>query len=102
MPDTSASLLERLQSRPDEESWRQRQGRPAATGGGDFLRSLEQLEDPASDLSRGWDLDHDRHVARRLLEMIQPDFEAGTWQAFRRVALDGVKPRAVAAELGVT
>ena len=82
--------------------WRSRQGRPAAAGGSDFLQTLDQLEDANSGLSRLWDEEHDRHVAARLLEMIRPEFEPKTWQAFRRTALDGAAPNQVAAELGLS
>lgn len=82
--------------------WRSRRGHPAAVGGSDPAALLEQLADPRSDLNRLWDQEHDRHVARRLLELIQPEFEPTTWQAFQRTALDGVKPALVAAELGVS
>ena len=44
---------------------------------------LDRLEDPASDLSRLWDEEHDRHVVRRLLECIQSDFEPTTWRTFQ-------------------
>jgi RNA polymerase sigma-70 factor (ECF subfamily) len=82
--------------------WRARQHRPAATGDSDFLRVLEQLESPDSDLARHWDREHDRHVAARLLAMIQPEFEPLTWQAFRRTTLDGLEGAAAAAELGLS
>jgi RNA polymerase sigma-70 factor (ECF subfamily) len=82
--------------------WKAQRLRPAATGDSDFLEVLAQLEDPASGLSRLWDQEHDAHVGRRLLEMIEPQFEAKTWTAFRRVALDGAAADAVAAELGMS
>jgi RNA polymerase sigma factor (sigma-70 family) len=82
--------------------WRARRIRPAAAGGSDFLRVLSELEDPASGLSRDWDREHDLHVTRRLLELLRPRFAPKTWQAFRRVALEGADPDAVAAELGLT
>ena len=82
--------------------WRARQTRPLATGDSDLARKLNELEDPHSALSQRWDRAHDRHVARRLLKLIEPEFEATTWQAFRRVALDGAEPAAVAAELGIS
>jgi len=79
-----------------------RRGRPLATGDSRIGLMLTQLEDPESNLSREWDRDHDRHVTQQLLELIRPRFEPATWEAFRRVALDGASPDAVAAELGLT
>ena len=63
---------------------------------------LGQLEDPASGLTKIWNDDHDRHVTRKLLEMLRPEFEPATWQAFQRFALDGLSAAEVARELGVT
>ena len=82
--------------------WKGRRTKPVATGGSEFLQMLDQLEDPASGLSKLWDQEHDQHVARRLLELIRPSFEPKTWRAFQRVALDGAPPDAVAAELGLS
>jgi RNA polymerase sigma-70 factor, ECF subfamily len=82
--------------------WRSRQTRPLATGGSDLLQRLNELEDPHSDLSRLWDREHDAHVVRRLLQGIEKDFEPATWQAFRRLVLDGVAAGAVAAELAMS
>src|SRR5437763_29648 len=69
--------------------WRARQSRPIATGDSDFVKMLDELEDPRSGLSQLWDQQHDQHVARRLMELVQPQFEPATWRAFRRVVLDG-------------
>jgi RNA polymerase sigma-70 factor (ECF subfamily) len=63
---------------------------------------LEQLADPNSDLSRQWDEEHNRHVIRRLLELIEGEFTPTTIAAFRRVVLDQQKPAVVAAELGIS
>jgi RNA polymerase sigma-70 factor (ECF subfamily) len=90
-------LVHRLQA-----FFRSRQSRPHATGGSEGGVLLEQLADPASELSRLWDQEHDRHVAHRLLAGIQPEFEATTWRAFQRTTLEGVKPAVVAVELGVS
>jgi hypothetical protein len=49
---------------------------------------LAQLQDPNSELSLLWDQEHDRHVLRRLLELIEPMFEDTTLAAFRRVVFD--------------
>jgi RNA polymerase sigma-70 factor (ECF subfamily) len=63
---------------------------------------LRQLEDPHSDLSRQWDREHDQHVARQLLALIEPEFKPPTWRAFRLLVLDGQEPETVAAELGLS
>jgi RNA polymerase sigma-70 factor, ECF subfamily len=84
------------------QSWRSRRSLVQATGSPDIAAMLDQLEDPASDLSRLWDQEHDQHVLQRLLELIEPDFQPATWRAFRRQVLDGASPETVAAELGLT
>jgi RNA polymerase sigma-70 factor, ECF subfamily len=63
---------------------------------------LDGLADPNGDLAKEWDLDHDRHVVDRLLAVVQPDFSATTWEAFRRFALDGLPAARVAQEVGVS
>ena len=82
--------------------WRSRKNRPTATGDSDFQELLAQLEDPASSLTQIWNQDHDRHITRKLLEMLRPQFEPDTWQAFQRFALDGLSAVEVARELKVT
>jgi RNA polymerase sigma-70 factor (ECF subfamily) len=82
--------------------WRARQARPEAAGGDKFEAALNQLEDPHSALSRQWDEEHDRHVLRRLQELIEPEFSAAAWRAFRRTVLDGARAAVVAAELGMS
>ena len=80
--------------------WRTRRRQDEANSA--MAQMLDQLADPNSSLSHLWDQQHDQHVAARLMEMIQPQFEAKTWQAFRRVALDGMKAAIVAQELGIS
>lgn len=81
--------------------WRSRQYRPSATGGSAWVVELEQLADDASDVSREWNLQHDRHVMARLLEQVRPRFEPKTWEAFHRQMFDGQRADAVASELGM-
>jgi RNA polymerase sigma-70 factor (ECF subfamily) len=90
-------LVHRLQG-----FWRARQGRPLATGDSDLGRMLEQLEDPESALSRQWDQEHDRQVMARLLAQIETQVAPATWQAFRRVVLEGKDEETVADELGLS
>ena len=82
--------------------WRAGHGRAAASGNSAVQQMLDQLQDPNSSLSKLWDQQHDQHVARRLMELIQPRFEAKTWLAFQRVVLDGMKAGEVARELGIS
>lgn len=82
--------------------WRSRRNRDLATGGSNFAEMLEQLADPTSSLSRLWDQQHDQHVAGRLMAIAEPHFEPKTWQAFRRVVVDGMRAGAVAEELGIS
>ena len=63
---------------------------------------LDRLADPSGDLAREWDLDHDRHVFEKLLAVVQPDFSATTWEAFRRFAVDGLPAATVAEETGLS
>ena len=77
--------------------WRSRR-QPAAQA----EAALDQLEDPASNPSRLWDQEHDNHVARKLMEYVEAEFRPATWQAFRRLVIDGAAPAAVAAELGLS
>jgi RNA polymerase sigma-70 factor (ECF subfamily) len=82
--------------------WRERNSRPVATGDSDFAQMLDQLEDPESGLSRLWDEEHDRHIARSLLKALEPEFEAATWQAFQLLVLEGKTTAETAAELHIS
>jgi RNA polymerase sigma-70 factor (ECF subfamily) len=82
--------------------WRSQRSQPRVAACEALVKDLDQLEDPQSALSRIWDEEHDDHVARRLLQMIRPRFEAKTWRAFQRVALESIPVDEVAKELGMT
>jgi RNA polymerase sigma factor (sigma-70 family) len=84
------------------EYWRRAGLRERPEGGTDAAARLAELADPAGGPSRQWDAEHDRFVARRLLDLLEPEFSAGTWAAFRRQAVDGRSAAEVAAELGTT
>jgi RNA polymerase sigma-70 factor (ECF subfamily) len=83
------------------EFWRAGKGRARAAGGS-VLDMAEQLEDPSSALSAQWDAEHDANVLRRLLTLMEQEFEWQTVQAFRRVAFDGARPADVADELSLS
>jgi RNA polymerase sigma-70 factor (ECF subfamily) len=39
-------------------------------------------------LSRQWDLEHDQQLIRRLLGVVQSDFQPQTWEVFRLLVLE--------------
>jgi RNA polymerase sigma-70 factor (ECF subfamily) len=58
--------------------WRSRKYRPTVAGGTTWMAKLKQLEDDSSEMSREWNLEHDRHLMAVLLESVRPRFEAKT------------------------
>ena len=81
---------------------RARQKGPRALGAPMEECPLAQLSDPNSELSLLWDQEHDQHVLRRLLELVEPQFEACSLTAFRRVVFEQIPPTQVAADLGLS
>lgn len=92
-----AILINRLR-----KFWRARDRRPEARGDSDIDARISQLDDPASEISRIWDREHDHYVLRQLLTLAESHFEPKTWQAFCRVVLEGAKPDVVAQEMGIS
>jgi len=84
------------------DHWRRQRNKPLASGRDSVADMINQLADPASGLSKMWDIEHDRHVTKYLLDQIKPQFAETTWRAFIRVAVDGVKAQDAATELGIT
>ncbi len=62
----------------------------------------ERLQDPNSDLSRAWRIDHDRFVLGQLLQQVEPSFKSETVLAFRKLAIEGLDAEQVAQELETT
>jgi RNA polymerase sigma-70 factor (ECF subfamily) len=78
---------------------RRRQRHPEAQGGSDALRQLKQVAEPELPEDSQEDLGA---LYRRALELVRAEFEARTWEAFWRAAVDGQSPALIAADLGVT
>jgi RNA polymerase sigma-70 factor (ECF subfamily) len=80
--------------------YRRGQRLPQAQGGSDaherILQVPETLDDSAAESSSSGQL------VRRALEMIRPDFEEPTWQAFWRVMMEDQSPAEVAKDLGMS
>ncbi len=82
--------------------WRARGRRPQVRGDSNIDERLAQLDDPASEMSRIWNQQHDQFVLRQLLALVEPHFSPNTWQAFQLVALKGKPADVVAEELGIS
>jgi RNA polymerase sigma-70 factor (ECF subfamily) len=81
--------------------YERRQRQPAAPGGSDVHRLLQEI--PDSTLSDdAADAAQLSAVYHRALELIRGDFEAHTWQAFWRTAVDNQTPAEVAPVLGMS
>lgn len=75
-----------------------RRSRPRSLGGLEFHRVVSLLQAPADDEERA----PIRDLYRDALEVVRVEFEDRTWHAFWRTAVDGLTPRYVADDLGVT
>jgi RNA polymerase sigma-70 factor (ECF subfamily) len=82
--------------------FRGRQHRPTATGDSAFQDKLAELDSPDTALSQLWDREHDQHVARQLLKIVEVDFTPPTWRAFWCQVVDGLPAAQVAQELGLS
>lgn len=72
------------------------------TGESKMARVLQELADPASDLSRYWDEEHDAYLLARLLTKVEDEFRPNTFNAFQRLAIKNESVDEVAADLGIT
>jgi RNA polymerase sigma factor (sigma-70 family) len=100
-PGAFRSWLRTVASNRVCDFWRN-QSRRTQAAGGEALAALQQLEDPSSDLNRQWDNEHDLHVLRCVVAVVEQEFEPASAQAFRRLTLDGASGAAVASELGLS
>ncbi|HEY7307956.1 MAG TPA: sigma-70 family RNA polymerase sigma factor [Gemmataceae bacterium] len=94
--------LRTIVCRRTADYWRAIDADTPAQGGSGATAALQQLADPASELNRQWDEEHDRYVVHCLLDRVEEEFEPITLQAFRRLALDGVSGAEAAQELGLS
>jgi RNA polymerase sigma-70 factor (ECF subfamily) len=80
-----------------------RAGRPAAIGGSEMHRLVQDLPDlDATESIICARSDSNASVVRSAIAAIQDEFEPHTWLAFWKTAVDGLAPTDVAAQLGVT
>lgn len=79
--------------------FRHRQQEPLGQGGSTANLKMQSLPDP---LTQTDTVSTTRGLALRALALIETDFETSTWRAFYRTTVDGIAPKAVAEELGLS
>src|SRR5207248_6419442 len=77
-------------------AWRKRQPRAGLA-----LEQLEQLSSPDS-IAEATEAEYRRYLLSRIVQIVQTDFPATTWQIFRQLAIEGRPGVEVAREFGVT
>lgn len=73
-----------------------------ARGGTDAQRQLLEIADIPDPSRPDSQPNPEPGVWHRAVELVRAEFEAATWQAFWRVAVDGQRSADVAEELGMT
>ncbi len=74
-----------------------------AEGGSAYHQFLQELPDPISgDESDSISVSGQGGIIVRALELIKSQFEETTWQAFWKVAVDGLSPSDVSSQLGIS
>jgi RNA polymerase sigma-70 factor, ECF subfamily len=84
------------------DHFRRDQRQPAAAGGSDSQRRLNEVADPLSDEPDAAEEQILTRQLHRALESIRPGVEETTWRAFWKVQMENREPREVADELGMT
>lgn len=79
--------------------YRKQRGLPLAAGGTAAHEMLQLLPETEPDDETGI---HENVLVQRALELIRPDFEETSWQAFWRMVVDGQPAGDIAMELGLT
>lgn len=79
------------------DHFRRSSKRPVAQGGTNAMTHWRELEESID--ATFSESDVDRRVSRRLLELVQSEFEERTWQAFWKTTIDESSAADVAAEL---
>lgn len=74
-----------------------------ATGSSGFLKVLENMESPESELSGDeFDLEYQRQLFKWAASLVKQRVNESSWQAFWRTTIDGTPSTEVAEDLGMT
>jgi RNA polymerase sigma-70 factor (ECF subfamily) len=102
--DSFTAWLATITRNKVSDHYRRRHGRAEARGGTTAQRQMAEIPQPPEPSQEAIQPDADAAacLARRVLDMIQAEFEPGTWQAFWRTAIEGQPPALVAEDLQVS
>jgi len=75
---------------------------PAGTGGTEANMRIAEAPDPFADDSDQEVQSDEALLVRRAMELIEPDFNINTWQAFQGVTIEGREVRELAKQLDMT
>lgn len=68
----------------------------------DRNHDVDAIPERFPELETYWDNEHDRHILRELMNLVEPSFSQSVWRAFQRQVIDGWKAADVAQELGIS
>jgi RNA polymerase sigma-70 factor (ECF subfamily) len=83
------------------DHFRRGQRESAAVGGTDAGRRMEQVQEPTEDTDVAEE-EALKELRKRVMDLMEAEFEPRTWQMFWRVTAEGQAVKDVAADLGVT
>ncbi|MCM2371026.1 RNA polymerase sigma factor [Aporhodopirellula aestuarii] len=63
---------------------------------------LKQATGGKNELDERWELEHQRLVAAKAMEILKPTIEPNTWKAFELTAIDGLAAEEAGASLGMS
>jgi RNA polymerase sigma-70 factor (ECF subfamily) len=100
--DTFQGWLRTVTRNKTRDFFRSAARRPAALGGTDAQRRLEEIADDSDEDAAGSVSDDKREVLVHALEQVRAEFEEKTWKACWQTAVEGETPRDVAKALAMT
>lgn len=100
--DTFRGWLRTITRNEVRRFYRHRGHQPNAAGGSDAQQQLQQWPADLPELSESEDLDEEREVLHRALELIRDEFEPRTWQAFYLAIFTGQSVAEIAGGLGMS
>lgn len=82
--------------------WKSRKNQVQGTGDSEIQQSLNQLANDTSQLTKAWDIEHDKYILHRLLKFVGLEFEPQTMKVFIRLTIDEIRPEIIAEELSLS